>query len=286
MTKVVCCIDGSAISISVCDGGAWASQRLGLPLKLLHVLEKPVEPVTADLSGSIGLGSREHLLEELTNLEEQRGRQALEEGKEMLEVAAQRAQEDGATDITRQQRHGELVETLRELEEDTRLVVMGRLGEGHAAEAHEVGSHLEKLVRVTHRPILVTVGEFSAPRNFMLAYDGNASAEKALRLVVDSELLRGLPCHLVMVGTPTGKRSKRLARAQARLIDAGFEVRASLVEGEVQPALAKYQRANGIDLMAMGAYGHAHLWEMVFGSRTAEIVSNSEIPLLLLREDW
>lgn len=286
MSKVVCCIDGSPISISVCDGGAWASQRLDTPLKLLHVLEKPVAPATADLSGAIGLGSREHLLDELTGLDEERGRRALEEGKQMLEIAAQRAREDGVTDITRQQRHGDLVETLRELEDSTRLLVMGRLGAGHEPEAHEVGSHLEKLVRLVHRPILVTVGRFAEPGNFMLAYDGGASSEKALRLVCDSPLLQGLPCHLVMVGAASGKRSKQLARAQARLIDSGFEVRASLADGEVQPSLARYARDNDIHLMAMGAYGHAHVWEMLFGSRTTQIVGNSEIPLLLLREDW
>jgi nucleotide-binding universal stress UspA family protein len=65
-------IDNSQSSLAVCDYAAWASQRLSAPLTLLHVLDKEKYPASADLSGNIGLGSREHLLEELAMLDAQR----------------------------------------------------------------------------------------------------------------------------------------------------------------------------------------------------------------------
>ena len=37
MTNIVACIDGSSIAMAVCDAGAWASERTGAPLQLLHV---------------------------------------------------------------------------------------------------------------------------------------------------------------------------------------------------------------------------------------------------------
>jgi hypothetical protein len=76
MSKVLACIDGTAVSPAVCDYAAWASLRLEAPLMFLHVLDKSEYPIERNLSGSIGMGSREALLEELAALDEQRGRLA------------------------------------------------------------------------------------------------------------------------------------------------------------------------------------------------------------------
>ncbi len=72
MTHVMACIDNPKSSLAVCDYAAWASQRFSAPLNLLNVLDKEKYPASADLSGNIGLGSREHLLEELATLDAQR----------------------------------------------------------------------------------------------------------------------------------------------------------------------------------------------------------------------
>ncbi|WP_020407414.1 universal stress protein [Hahella ganghwensis] len=283
MTNIVACIDGSAIATAVCDAAAWASQQLEAPLKLLHVLDRGEFPPSGELSGSIGLGSREHLLEELTALDEQRGRLALEHGKHMLEQAEHRAREDGAVNISKQQRHGSLVETLLEQEEDTRLYVMGRLGEGHDVTAHTLGSHLESVVRAVHRPILVTVQNFVRPARFLFAYDASETAEKALAKISISPLLKDLPCHLVMVGQDTSEHRQQLANANQKLSVAGFDVTQALIEGDVQQSLHNYQKEHEIDLMVMGAYGHSRIRQFFVGSNTSKMVSASDISLLLLR---
>ena len=38
MSNVIACIDGSRITLAVCDYAAWASRRLDAPLGFLHVL--------------------------------------------------------------------------------------------------------------------------------------------------------------------------------------------------------------------------------------------------------
>ena len=65
---VMACIDASGYAMAVCDYAAWASQRLEAPLTFLHVLDNHLPPDEGNLSGNIGLGSREHLLEELATL--------------------------------------------------------------------------------------------------------------------------------------------------------------------------------------------------------------------------
>lgn len=286
MTKIVACIDGSNAATAVCDAAAWTSQRLNAPLDLLHVLDKSEyikKGEGKDLSGNIGLGSREHLLEELVELEEKRSRLALEHGKAMLQDARQRAQQNGATEVTTHQRHGDLIGTLVDMQHDTRMLVIGRQGEAHEKQEHSLGSHLENVIRSVHRPLLVTLPGFAAPKNFMIAYDGSATASKALEKVAESDLLKGLPCHLVMVAENDNEHQSQLNAAAARLREVGFEVTSALLQGAVEPELHQYQQENSIELMVMGAYGHTRIRQFLLGSNTAKMVRLSDITLLLLR---
>ncbi len=84
VSGVLACIDGSQYSAAVCDYAAWISLGLEAPLTLLHNIEHSANVTSPDLSGTIGLGSQEALLEELTSIEAQRSRLLLEQGKLLL----------------------------------------------------------------------------------------------------------------------------------------------------------------------------------------------------------
>lgn len=281
--QVYAFIDGSPIATAVCDAAAWTSLRVQVPLKLVHVLERAETNLSGDLSGSLGMDSREHLLDELVALDERRSKLALEHGQHMLAAAQDRVREDGVKQVSVMQRHGSLVDTVAEMDKDIRVMVLGRLGEGHECSAHTIGSHLENVIRTSHRPILVAMPEFSAPGNFMIAYDGSSTAEKALDMVVASPLLKGLPCHLVTVCPAGDERLSQVEYAAQKLRSAGFEVINERLEGDVHEALAAYQKDRGIELLVMGAYGHSRIRQFFVGSNTSRIVSLSDIPVLLLR---
>ena len=110
---ITACIDGSGIATSVVDAAAWASTALDAPMRLLHVLEKAASPI-GDRSGSIGPGTATYLLDELTELDEKRGKVAMALGKHMLEEAEQRAQAAGVAEISAVQRHGDLLHRCRQ----------------------------------------------------------------------------------------------------------------------------------------------------------------------------
>lgn len=286
MTKIIACIDGSSAAEAACDAAAWASQRLNAPLDLLHVLDKSEyikQNEGQNLSGNIGLGSRENLLQELVELEEKRSRLALEHGKLMLQGARQRVQQQGATEVTTHQRHGDLIGTLEDLQDDTRMLVIGRQGETSEQDSRKLGRHLENVIRAVHRPVLVTLPNFVAPRSFMLAYDGSATADKAIEKVAASELLTGLPCHLVMVAENTEQHQQQLTNAAKTLLTAGFSVTPSLLQGAVEPVLHQYQQDKSIDLMVIGAYGHSRIRQLLLGSNTATMLRMSDVALLVLR---
>jgi len=277
------CIDGSPQAAAVCDCSAWASKRLDAPLTLLHVLDRQQYPVSGDLSGIIGLGSREFLLQELATLDEKRAKLALEEGRMMLDAARQRAISAGVAEPECRQRHGDLVESLRDLQDETRLLVIGRQGEDSGDAIQHIGSQLENVIRTMQRPILVAPGDFSAPQSVMLAFDGSATSRKGVEMLAGSPLFKGMPIHLVMVAADTADNQAQLENARGVLTAAGFNVEIAIRAGEVEPTLHAYQAEHGIDLLVMGAYGHSRIRQFFVGSTTTSMIRTTRTPLLLLR---
>ena len=280
--QIIACVDGSRSTTAICQWSAWVAPRLDAPVKLLHTLEKPANTDAGDLSGSIGLGSREELMVELIKLDEQRSRITQEQGKLLLAAAKDlfdsELPNDHAITIKTCLRHGNLVETLSDLEADTRLVIMGRQGE-ISSQVSQVGSQLENVVRVLHTPILVSVGEFNAPQKIMFAYDGSETGKKVLERLTISPLFKGLSCDLVMVGG----EYEQLISAQSLLHNAGIMTTTYQLKGDVEAALKEHIQHHQIDLVIMGAYGHSRLRQFLLGSHTSRMLSQSPISLLLLR---
>ena len=282
MSHVIACIDGSAAADSICDHAAWAAGRLNAPLMLLHVLDEAQYPSETNLSGNLGLGARETLLTELADLDAKRNRLALEQGKATLEAARAKVAADGVPDPVLRQRHGNLVEALKSLDDDTRLLVIGKQGVKHGGaepSGGEVGDNVERVVRTIHKPVLITVGEFREPKSVMLAFDNSASTRTGVRLLADSPLFKGTPCHLVKVnGDDEG-----LDWATQCLENSGHTVVTARLEGEVESALHRYQEEQSIDLIVMGAYGHSRIRELLIGSTTDRMIRNARVPHLILR---
>lgn len=283
MSNVMACIDGSPSSRAVCDCALWATQRLDAPLTFLHVLDRNQYPADTNLAGNIGLGTREHLLNELAALDEQRSKLAMKQGRHLLEDARERAAGAGINEVRVLQRHGSLVDTLRELEDDIRLVVIGKQGQDSEDLGHHIGSQLESVVRTLHRPILVTPPEFEAPRSVLFAFDGSPTTRKGVELLAARPLVKGLPIHLVMIGAQTGDAEAQLEWARQHLAEAGFDVHTAIRAGEVEETLLAYQAEQDLDLIVMGAYGHSRIRQFLVGSTTANMIRHIGTPMLLLR---
>ena len=281
--QVMAAIDGSHFSTGVCDYAAWASQAMAAPLTFLHVVDNHPQVAEANLTGNIGLGSREHLLEELSTLDEQRARLAQEHGRVTLDAAKARAVEDGVEAPASRQRNGELVETLTELEDEIRLLVIGKRGESaHQAPEH-LGSNLERVVRSLHRPILMVPDEFRTPRHVMIAFDGSKTMRKGVEMIAQSPLFKGVDCHVVMVGAEVADLRSQLDWALKTLTDAGFEAHGEIRAGEVEASLRGYAEEHDIDMLVMGAYGHSRVRHLLVGSTTTTMLRRASLPVLLLR---
>lgn len=279
----IACIDGSPFSAAVSDYAAWLSNALSAPFKALHAIEHSGSAAVADLTGAIGLGAQEHLLSELSEIEQHRNKLEIQKGRQMLDAVKQRAEQQGVNAPVSVQRHGTLLETLIELEHNARVVVLGIRGEAHEEDPIHLGAHLESLVRSIERPIFVVNREFAEPKAAMLAYDGSACSEKALEMVRTSPLFEQLPIHVVHVAKDQAKGDALVASAKQALEAAGRHVFSAVLVGNADEALLQYQQTHDIDLTVMGAFSHSRFRELVFGSFTMKMLLNTEKPLLLLR---
>src|SRR5690606_22601869 len=123
-------LDGSAYAESVCHHTAWIARKLDARVEAMHVLGRREGAASTDLSGTLGLGARTALLEELAALDEQRARLAQAKGHALLEDAKAILAQDGIVDVTLRLRKGDLLEAVRELEPDIRAITIGKRGEG------------------------------------------------------------------------------------------------------------------------------------------------------------
>ena len=280
---VVACIDGSEAALAVCDYSAWASQRMSAPLMLLHVLDEDKYPAKTDMSGNIGLGSREQLQEELVSLDQERSKLALKHGHILLGEAEKRVLAAGAEKATKRQRHDELASSLAELEPDSQLFVMGLHGESSAADGRHVGSQLETVIRSVHRPILMVPDKFVKPRSVMLAFDGSETGFRSIELLSATPVFRGIPLHLVLVGADTAEHQEQLKHAERLLSVQGPDIRLVIREGDVEQTLHAYQEEYDIDILIMGAYGHSKIRRFLVGSTTTRMLETAKKPLVILR---
>lgn len=284
MTNLIALIDGSHYSQSVCDHAAWAAGRMNASVQVVHAIgRRETESAPANLSGSIGLGARTALLQELAELDAQKAKLNQKRGRLLLDEARARLSEQGVAEIATTLRNGDVVETAQELEANADLVVIGKRGEAADFAKMHLGSNLERVVRALHSPILVASRAFKPVRRFLIAFDGGTSALKAVDYIARSPLFAGLECRLLTAGADTPEARKKLENAAMMLSAAGYPVETDIEPGAASAAIARRVEADGIDLLVMGAYGHSRIRSMIIGSTTTEMVRSCLIPVMLIR---
>jgi nucleotide-binding universal stress UspA family protein len=283
--NILACTDGSLYSPSVYDHAAWAARQMGgASIHVLHMLNPHhEEPAKLNYSGSMGVGARAALLQELVALEAVKAKIAKKRGKAVLEDASTHLKEAGVQNVVADQWHGKLSDEIASYEADADLVVLGKRGNNADFEKGHLGSNLERVVRSCQHPVLVASRAFGRMNNFVLAFDGGSSAKKAVEYVAKEPLLRGMHAYLLYVGSGDAKIEAALAKAEATLKQAGFEVTIEHRDGEPEKVIGDIVAQDYIDLLVMGAYGHSSIRQFIVGSTTSAMMRTVKIPVLLFR---
>jgi len=284
MIKLIAFLDGSKYSKSVCEYAAWIAVKMAGSVDLIHVLGRRDESgVPADLSGSIGLGARTALLEELAELDGKMARLTHKRGRAILDDARDILQGSGVSQVNTMLRNDGIVETVQDFEKDADLIVIGKRGEGTESDELHLGSNFERVVRASHKPIMVASNVFRPVKRALIAFDGGVSAMKAVNYLARNRAFNDIELNLLNVTEPTAKVKKQLEHTAVLLRDAGYTVVTTIQPGQPEIVICNKIKTENFDLLVMGAYGHSHIRNLIIGSTTTTMIRSCKIPVLLFR---
>ena len=277
-------IDGSGYSKSVCEHAGWFANRSGGAVEIVHVLGRGnVSSQPENLSGNIGLGARTALLEELAELDAKNARLSQQRGRAILDDAREMVTASGAKNVTTRLRHGDIVETVEDLEAEADIIVIGKRGEAADFNKLHLGSNLERVVRSSHRPVLVASRAFKPVQRILVAFDGGPSVIKAVEEIARSKVFVDLECELLNVGSEASEAGAQMETSASLLREAGYKVEGRFEPGQPETVIAHEIETDAYDLMIMGAFGHSRIRNLIIGSTTTEMIRSCKIPLLLFR---
>jgi nucleotide-binding universal stress UspA family protein len=141
-----------------------------------------------------------------------------------------------------------------------------------------------KLVVEAQLPVLAvpeTATGFAANGQAVVAWDGSASAQAALRAAVPLLKRAG---GVTLLYIDDGSIKQPLGEAVQYLARHGIAADVRREQKLAKPAeiLLEAAQAGEADYIVMGAYGHARMLEELFGGTTARLLTESPVPLFLV----
>ena len=278
--SLLVCTDGSSYGDVACEYAMDLSVRLRAQLSALHVIDARLleGPLMADLSNWIGAqpyGAQVPQFRELLN----------RKGETILEAFAQKCAARNLSPNTLLS-SGHPVHVILEEEAKTELLILGQKGEHADWAGHLMGSTVERIVRQSLRPCLVTPDTFRPITKMVVAFDGSGHAAKALHEAIELAQELKVTMNLVTVadGETPEARAAQIIKDGLSLVKAhGFTTESAVVKGIPAEAILEHARSQKGDLIVMGAFGHSRIREMILGSTTAQVVASAGLPVLLVR---
>ena len=288
MKKILLCSDGSAFAENTYRYGAWfANQLKAEEVDVLCVTDIRAQQAISkqNLSGSIGIDASKNLFDRLVELEHEKAKINHQRAKLVLQAAAQTLRAERIERINLLHETGFLVDCLEKFETSCDLIVLGKRGEAAEFASGHLGANLERIVRSSRKPCLVTSRQFKPIERVLIAYDGSSSSQKILQFITDSPIFEGLELHIITVAKDAAEQTAiaRIESAKQLAQQAKFEPVCSVTEGDSEKAISNYVTEHDINLLLMGAYGHSRIRHLVIGSTTAQMLRSSHIPVLLFR---
>lgn len=284
MNRLLTCIDGSHYSEICCQYAAWLAKRTQGKVDTLYVTELRYYeiPMIADFAGSLGVQPYQGLMGQMEELEEHKAKFLAEAAEALIKKHGYQG------NVTSHHDNGSLVDAVLELEESPEapdIVLLGKRGEHANLASGHLGSSMERVVRASQRPCLVTNREFRDINKVLIAYDGGQSCRKAVEWFTVHPDFRDLELHVVTVDEhhQSEQIADTLRGAEGVLRSGGYQPTCQTLTGVAEVQIADYVEQNNIDLLVTGAYGHSRIRELLIGSTTTNLLRNCLIPVLMFR---
>lgn len=282
MKKILLCTDGSDYSQVCAEYAAEILEQTDAQLNAVYVtdLRQFEVPLISDLSGSLGIQPYQGMLGQLKEMEGEKAKVIENNLRSLLEkkgIADER--------LAFHHKTGLLVDSLEELEKGADLVLLGKRGENADFATEHLGSTMERVVRASTKPCLVTSRSYQPVKKVVLAYDGGKSAKKALSFLTTNPYYRKFAFHVVTVveeASTEEQCARHLEEAEKTLSEGGVkELRCQMLHGTPEDTISQYVLDEDIEMLIMGAYGHSRIRHLFIGSTTTEMIRRCRIPVLL-----
>lgn len=164
------------------------------------------------------------------------------------------------------------------------LLVVGRDGQSREHRSDLVGPTTEAVLRKSRRPVVVVPQSATHTRALLLAFDGSAGAQAAVRLAVDLSTRLGAPTHVFIDSKDKDRAASRFEEVRGLL--AGLSVHGRETTSTLgRPDVKIVEVAEEVDgaVIVMGAFGRNRISDYFVGSNAAAVVRTSPRAVILAR---
>lgn len=282
LSKIVVPVRGDGMTEAVLGHAAALALRHEAHIVVAHCRSR-----TEDLmpySRQLPAFARETLTEqarELADQQEQGLRDQLHTIAMSLGLKETNAPSQGTASVEFVEEYGLMADVIKHIGRLSDLIVVGKPDRDRNLGANSLKSALFR----TGRPVLMCPKRQNVQPNFgghiTVAWNGSLEASRAVASTLDiAKVADGVTILSGGKGEPHGATAEELvAYYQLR----GITAEIHHFEAE-NPAEALLQKTSdlGATMLVMGAYGHNHERETLFGGNTQAVVDKAEIPVLLV----
>ena len=269
--SILVLVDGGPLSDATLEAGLAVASMFGAKIQALHVQADP-----ATLVPIVGEGMSGAMVEQVMDAMAKAVEQRAQKARAAYDRIAGRA---GGTISWRQEMGPEPVV----LAAAGRLADLTVLSRPDKSMDGQMAASLDAALFDTGRPVLVAAPALPASfaKRVAVAWNGSAEASRVVSAVLP--YLGKAESVTVLTAPGTDKRAPAealLGYLELHGVKAsvhGFELHhQSIGHGLLEQA----QKINA-DLLAMGAYGHSRLREMILGGATRDVLAQASIPVLM-----
>lgn len=277
--NILLCTDGSPGADAAADYAIWFGKKLSARLRALYVTDiRLLEgPWISDFSGAIGAQPYAALLPQLQQIQREKA--------EMVLAAVEKRCRDGGVACETTSETGSLTQIILANEAKADMIVLGQHGEHAAWLAGALGSSVERVVRASVKPCLVTPDKLRQIQHMLIAYDGSDESSKALGAGIAIAPALGAKVTITSVAAlgEEDAAAETLRKAKQQAQEAGVMADVEPLHGDPETQILELKESLGADLIVMGAYGHTRIRELILGSTTSHVLRKSDVPVLLVR---
>ncbi|MBI4869952.1 MAG: universal stress protein [Candidatus Riflebacteria bacterium] len=269
--------DGSEYSRLAAEYGLILARHYQATVRALHVIDvkKLAGPLIHDVSVCLGVTPPPDFHETFLETSRQLGQSILDE--------VQKAFQDSGVPCMTLLKTGIVADVICKEAHSVDLVVMGQRGEYSQWGSRIFGSTFEATIRSINKPVFIVPRVKAEIRNVMVAYDGSNNANSVLRVAALACKEENLPMHVVAISEDEEHARELLDEVHDFLEPYELQTTTERMTGPPAESIVAAAKRYDADVLAMGAYGHSRLHELIMGSTTEYVMRYADCPLLLYR---